>query len=232
MQMLDSIITSVIPLYTYCEVYNNPITQPLNFLSCIVFWLAAVWLGTRVDQDDEKPSFHQVSAIILFILGLSGMAWHVSGNPIAQAIDLFALFMLLIVITSALCNDVLRMSLKRGMFVVIALLFAGALLKDASFLPQNGGMLLPLLFFFAVASLKAQTVNETVTVYLLSASYTLFFGLLAYCLDGVMCSYFPLGLHWLWHIMLVVSLIYISKTLVAMKAVTAEKPELKIEADA
>ncbi|GEM_PF-6453064 len=214
-------LESIIPFYTYCEQSGGAIPQPLNFLSCAVFWLGAVWMYHTQSPDEERPTFHQVSAILLFLLGLSGMAWHVSGNPMALAVDMFLLFMLFIIVAVVVLNDVLRWDLGRGLAAVVLLVAVSALLKDETFgrLPQNGGLFLPLLFFLALAGLKVQSVSEEATVYLLSAAYTLFFGLLAYAADSLLCPYFPQGLHFLWHILIVVSVIYIGKTVVAMKAV-------------
>lgn len=218
---MPPIFDSLIPLYSYCESDPGAIVQPLNFLSCAVFWLGAVWMyHTRV-EDDESPSFHQVSAILMFLLGLSGMAWHVGGSQIAFAADMFLLFMLFIIIAVVISNDILRWKMDKGLAVVVILIVMSALLKDEStgMLPQNGGLFLPLMFFIAIAALKIQTQSEEATVYMLSAAYTLFFGLLCRSADSILCGYFSQGLHFLWHILLVVSIIYVGKTLIAMKDV-------------
>ncbi len=216
-----SLIDSLVPLYTYCETAQGVIPQPLNFLSCAVFWLGAVWMWHTQTEDDESPSFHQVSAILMFILGLTGMVWHVGGAQIMLALDMFFLFMLFVIIAVVVSNDLLRWSMGKGLTVLVMLIIMSALLKDQSLgmLPQNGGLFLPILFFLAIAALKLQTINEEVTVYLLSASYLLFFGLLARSADSLLCSYFPQGLHFLWHTLIVFSVIYVGKTLVAMKDV-------------
>ena len=216
---------TIIPYYFYCESASGSIPQPLNFLSCVAFWFAALWMWHTKSEDDESPSFHQVSAIILFLLGFSGMVWHVGGVPWVQALDMFLMFLLFIIIAVVIANDVLRWDLAKGLSVVLTLIVLSALLKDEAvgLLPQNGGLFLPLLFFLAIASLKIQTVSEEVTVYLLSAAYTLFFGLMARSTDLFLCGYFPQGLHFLWHLLLVVSVIYIGKTVTAMRSVPLPK---------
>ncbi len=222
---MPPILDSLIPLYTYCEIDPGAIAQPLNFLSCAVFWLGAVWMYHTKNDDDESPSFHQVSAILMFFLGLSGMAWHVSGSQIALAADMFLLFMLFIIVAVVISHDILRWHMDKGLAVIVILIVASALLKDEStgMLPQNGGLFLPLMFFLAIAALKIQPKSEEVTVYLLSAAYTLFFGLLARSADSILCGYFSQGLHFLWHILLVISIIYVGKSLVAMKEVPWSK---------
>ncbi len=214
-------LDSVIPLYQYCELSAGAIPQPLNFLSCAVFWFGAVWMYHTQSEDDESPSFHQVSALLLFFLGLSGMAWHVSGAPLALVADMFLLFMLFIIMAVVVANDILRWDLSKGMGVVVVLIVLSALLKDEAIgrLPQNGALFLPLLFFLSLAALKVQSRSEDVTAYLLSAAYLLFFGLLARSADTLFCVYFPQGLHFLWHILIVAAVVYIGKTLTAMKKV-------------
>lgn len=218
---MHPLIDSMLPFFSYCENEVGAITQPLNFLSCAVFWLGAVWLWSKRSEDDETPSFHQVTSIMLFLLGLTGMVWHVSGNPVFLALDLFIMFLLLIVVASVLINDVLRWDMSKGMATLIVIVMVSALLKDesTSMLPQNGGLFLPTLFFLAMVALKVQSQSEEVTVYILSASYILFFGLIFRSADSLLCHYFPQGLHFLWHIMLVIALVYISKTLEAMKQI-------------
>lgn len=218
---MNPVLDSLFPVYQYCENDPGVISQPLNFLSCAVFWLGAVWMWHTQAEDDESPSFHQVSAILLFLLGLTGMVWHVGGHPLALGADMFVMFMLFIIIAVVATNDIFRWDLGKGTATVVTLIIVSALLKNeaVSMLPQNGGLFLPLLFFLAIAALKVQTQSEEVTVYLLSAAYTLFFGLLARSADPILCPYFPQGLHFLWHILLVVSVIYVGKTVVAMKEV-------------
>lgn len=231
--MLPS-LDSIIPAYSYCEHAAGVIAQPLNFLSCAVFWLGAVWMYHTQHHDDESPSFNQVTAILLFFLGLSGMMWHVGGVPVALAVDMFLLFLLFIVMAVAVANDVLRWELSRGLGAVLVLILVSALLKDETLgrLPQNGGLFLPLLFFLPLAALKVQTTCEEATVYLLSAAYTLFFGLICRSVDSLMCPYFPQGLHFLWHILIVVSVIYTGKTLNAMRAVPWPESAREAEAEA
>lgn len=218
---MDSLLNNILPLYSYCESAGGLVAQPLNALSSVGFWLGAAWMWRKKDEDDESPGFHQVAAILLFLLGLAGMVWHAGGSPWAQALDMFVLFMLMIIIAVTIANDVLRFDLAQGLGIVVSLIVFSALLKNEflGILPQNGGLFLPLLFFLALAALKIQTVNEEVTVYLLSAAYTLFFGLLARSADLLVCPYFSPGLHFLWHILLVVSVAYVGKTVIAMKQV-------------
>lgn len=214
----------LLPLYSYCENVVGPIAQPLNFMSSAVFWLAAVWVTTKSPEDEEPPTFHHIVAILMFIMGMTGIVWHTTGSQMALALDMIAVYMTLTVIVSVLCNDVLDWDLKKGLAAIVVLIFLSAALKDASgFLPNHGGAFLPFMFFLAMVALKIQTENEEATVYLLSAAYVFFLALAFRSADQFMCGYFPQGLHFMWHALLAVSIIYISKTLEAMKVTQKER---------
>lgn len=219
--MYSEVFSGLIPAYTYCESATGGFPQPLNFLSCLVFLITALWMNHTRAEDDESPSFAQVTAVLLFLLGLSGMAWHVGGHPVALAADMFFLFMLFIVMAVVVSNDILRLELGRGLAVVMGLILASALLKEDAIgrLPQHGAMFLPLLFFLALAALKVQGVCGKATVYLLTAAYLLFFGLLAHSADGALCKYFPHGFHFIWHITVAAAVFYTGRALTAMKVV-------------
>ncbi len=226
-------IDSLLPLYSYCEYDLGPLHQPLNFLSCAVFWLGAAWLAVRGGQDEEKPNFNQIAAVLLFVLGISGMVWHTTQNQWAQAVDMIGMSLLLTVIVSVLCSDIFKWGTKKGLITVVIIIFLSAWLKDSSplLLQQHGGIFLPALFFLAMVALKIQTENEEVTVYLLSAAYLLFFGLAFRSADTYLCAYFPQGLHFLWHIMLVLSVVYMSKTLEELHNISYRTSEKMTDTD-
>jgi hypothetical protein len=217
---------ALLPDYIYCEnVVDKVVSQPLNFLSSITFWLAAGWMWIKQRPDDEFPSFHQVTAILFFLLGFTGMFWHVGGHPIAMAADMLVLFMMMIVIVSVLCNDVLRLPVRRGVMAIVTIIILSALMRNESYtlLPQNGGLFLPTLFFLGLAALKVQTVSEKATVYLLTGSYLLLFALACRSLDLLICSSVSSGLHFMWHLLLIPVFFYIGKTLQVMSDISWEK---------
>lgn len=212
---------SFLPQYVYCESSVSAIAQPLNFLSSAIYWFVGIWLWHNRSVDEDGLSFHQLAAVLFFLLGMSGMAWHVGQHPVALAVDMGLMFMMLIAVAAALCNDVLRMETVNGFVVLIVLIFVSTFLKDSAiwFLPQNAGIFLPMMFFMAIVSLRLQNVSEEATVYILTAAYLFLLGLLFRGADSYLCGYFPQGLHFLWHIMFAFSVLYVSKTLDAMKHV-------------
>lgn len=213
-------LNALLPLYQYCEAANYGF-QYLNLISILAFPLVAVYMWIRRDHEETSPSFHEVSAIILFVIGVTGFLFHYTGKPLAMAFDLIAMFMMFIIIASAIANDMLNWSLGKGLLTIGAIIFGGALMYDQAqhILPQNTGLFLPFMFFVAIASLKVQTICHTTCVYLMTAAYLLFFGLLLRGLDMAVCTSFSHGSHFMWHIMLAFSMIYFGRAVSAARAI-------------
>lgn len=232
--MLEA-VQAILPFYQYCENSTSYLAQPLNFISCAFFWVGVSILLSQHSDDDQSPSIHEMLAFMLFLLGISGAFWHVTQSPIALGFDLMFIFMLLCVAVSAITNDILEWSYLKGVSTIAIVVTTGAMLKDFGddTLPQNGAIFLPLLIFFCYAAIIVRKKSVKVSIYLLWASYVFAFGLVLRSADSVLCNAFPPGFHFLWHIMLVGSMYYISKAVEQVKkeARAAAKTKKKTRSD-
>ena len=216
---MPEFLQAILPFYAYCENYTSYLEQPFNFITCAFFWVGVSILLSQHSEDDQSPSIHEIMAGMLFVLGITGAVWHATGNQIALGLDMMFLFMLLCVAVSAICNDILDWSYQKGMGVIVVLVLLGAFLKDvgSETLPQNGAVFVPVLIFFCYAAIEVRKQSTKVSIYLLWAAYVFAFGLIMRSADTVMCGAFPAGFHFMWHIMLVGSVYYISKAVEQVK---------------
>ncbi|MCB1556913.1 MAG: hypothetical protein KDJ15_06325 [Alphaproteobacteria bacterium] len=214
-----------LPYHSYCEMSSGPVAEPLNVFSCIIFWIVSAWVFVK--RDDESSGFHELAAVVLFVLGTAGMVWHATLDRLAFAFDIIALYMLMALVVTMLCNNVLKWPLWGSMATVTALIFASAWLKDSGlpWLPQQGGAFLPPLLFLAVVSLAVQTRSEKATVYLLSGAYALLLGLAARSLDLYFCYKIAIGLHFLWHIGVALFVVYVTRALAVLNTLPPVKRE-------
>jgi hypothetical protein len=198
-----------IPPYTYCESGAFAVLpHPFNVLSCLAFWAAAwrIWLR----RDPEDIDVHMFMALMLTVLGVTGMLWHGWPSPFVQALDILGLYFLMMVVVITVAAGILRWPLWAVMATVSGLVFVSAWLRESGlpWLPQNGGAFLPAFLFMAFAALKVQAVGRNVMVYLLCSAYMLMFGLVFRSADAVLCPYIPVGTHFIWHVCFAVSVTY------------------------
>ena len=212
-----------LPDHSYCETAAGSIAEPFNALSCLAYWVAAIAIWNQ--RDNESSDFHQVAAVILFVLGVSGMVWHGTLDRLAFGFDIVAIYMMMALVVTMLCNNILRWPLWASMIAVVALIFLSAWLRDSAipFLPQQGGAFLPALLFLAIVALLIQSKYEQATVYLLAGAYSLFFGLAFRSVDLYWCLELPIGTHFLWHIFVAIFMVYVTKALTAVKVQERKK---------
>ncbi len=201
-----------LPIHHYCESGAfGAILHPLNVVSCAVFWFAALRVWDK--RDTEDLDIHMFMALMLVIMGVTGMAWHWTGSWIAQALDIAAIYFTMTMAVITVAAGVLRLRLVVTLALVPVLIFASAWLRDSGipFLPLNGGAFLPAFFFFAFAALRAEMIGRNVMVYMLCAASLLIFGLLFHSVDNVLCPYWQYGTHFIWHFCFAGSLCYVVK---------------------
>ena len=201
-----------LPVHYYCEVGSfGPIPTPLNIVSCLVFWFAALRIWEK--RDTEDLDIHMFMALMLVLLGFTGMAWHGTAGYVAQVLDIVGIYFTMTMAVITVAAGVLRLRLGITLTLVPVLIFASAWLRDSGipFLPMNGGAFLPAFFFFAFAALKAETIGRNVMVYMLCAASLLIFGLLFHSIDLPLCDAWPWGTHFIWHVCFVASMCYVVK---------------------
>jgi hypothetical protein len=203
-----------LPYFSYCENALWLLDQPVNVLSSTFYWLIAGWLVLR-PQDSEETEFHQITAVLVFIMGMASFYWHVTGESVGLALDIATSMLVAAVLVTVLCYKLLEWSPVQSMITIVIMFLLCVLLKDAGipYLIQNGGAFLPPLFFLAISSLIIQEKNKEGMVLLLCSAYSLFFGVFCRSIDMVVCNSFPVGTHFLSHIFMCVSIIYIVKAL-------------------
>lgn len=206
-----------LPIHSYCEMVSGVISEPFNVVSCLAYWLMALWVWTK--KDKESMGFHQSAAVLLFTLGTTGMVWHVTSTHVAFAFDVAAMYMFLALLVTVLCHVFLKWPLWATLLCVVGLVGFSALLRDSGipWLPQQGGAFLPTLLFLGFVSLVIQPHHQKATIYLLAGAYVLFFGLVFRSVDLYLCWLLPMGTHFMWHICSAFFVFYIVKALAALK---------------
>lgn len=202
-----------LPYYTYCENAVGIIAQPFNVVTGLVYFAVAfiLWIGGG-GRDRELRS---VTAVLVTLHGVCSIFWHSMDMPLGLTLDIISAILLAAFLATNLFHRLLRWPAWLCMLAVITTFACSIALKDAGipYLAQNGGAFLPFLFVLAFVALMVQKRNQDATIYLLSSSYALLFGIAFRSVDWVVCAKFDTGTHFLSHIMAAISILYALKAL-------------------
>ena len=218
-----------LPYFTYCENTMGFIAQPFNVLTSFIYLGIAAWIWVR--SYEGEPEFHQITAFLVFIHGLCSMYWHAVNIPMGLVFDIISALLLTASLAMVLCVKALKWPIWGSMLTVVIMFLSSTFLKDAGipYLTQNGGAFLPPLFLLAFVALKLQAKNQDATIYLLSAAYTLFFGVICRSIDWAVCDKFPAGTHFISHIFAAISIFYTVKAIETATVLPKKEVERKPE---
>jgi hypothetical protein len=226
-----------LPYFIYCENTLGFISQPLNVLTSFAYIGVAIYIWMKSASKDQE--FLQITAFLVMMHGMCSIYWHASGVPLGLVFDIISALLLTAVLATVMCDRMLKLPLWGSLFVVVIMFTCSTLLKDAGipFLTQNGGAFLPPLFLLAFIALKIQATNQTATVYVLCASYTLLFGILFRSIDMAVCQNFSMGTHFMSHICAAVSIVYAVRASEAIQVIedvavdVPKRPKNALEGD-
>ncbi len=195
-----------IPYFVYCDrIAWYLLEQPANILSNLAFFAAAVvvWL-----DDNGRGTSLSLLAAMLVICGITGMMWHGTELRIALGMDVAAQLAFGAVLITVLSNQILGWIPLNSIMSAVIFVLLVLLGRDLGlpFLLQNGGAFLPMMIYLVLlAFAKIQSGHVRPAKYLLSSAYVLFIGLILRSLDWLVCTGFPVGTHWAWHMAMALS---------------------------
>lgn len=188
----------------YCERLSAAFwAEPANALSNLAFVFVGVWALWQGRKLSARPMVMIMAGLIVAV-GIGSFLFHTYANTLALIGDLVPIF----VFTSAYLFHSLRRfiqwPLKRSLVALVAVVAGMALAQI--FVPNhvlNGSLLYapPLLALFCVAgAMRARHHGKWSQLYAAGAA-TLALSLVMRTLDPVICDAFPLGTHFLWHLL-------------------------------
>lgn len=184
----------------YCERLGPGFwAEPINAVTNAAFLLAALVMALRLRGHGLPIANLLVGS--LAAIGIGSFLFHTFATRWAGLADTLPILMFALVYVFAASREYLRLSLVRAILVVVALFpFAALLMPLLGRLPLFGTSAgyVPILLYIAIfAAITRGPVARGlwIAVALLTASLTF------RSLDMQTCSEFPLGTHFLWHIL-------------------------------
>jgi len=187
----------------YCERVDPSFwSEPVNAVTNLAFIAVGLWML-------RGPSFAgRVLGVIEVLVGLGSLAFHTFATPWAAALDVgfIGVFILAFayVAPRSLWGFARPLSALAAAVVLLLVWQMNALAQDlresmGSFPPGfYVGAWMSLLVYGLITWLKARYLASR---WMLTAAMIFPLSLSARELDGPLCTLFPLGTHWLWHLL-------------------------------
>jgi hypothetical protein len=191
------------PIDAYCERLGpGLLAEPLNALSNAAFFIAALWAARAASRRTVEPVIWLLIALV-FVIGLGSLAFHTFANRWSALADvlpitLFIYGYLAFALRRFLAFDWWRVAL--GMLVLFAATVAAERVMPPGFM-NGSGAYLPALVASVIVSLELLRKGHPAQLNVSLASTILFLSLIFRTADQVLCSFVPIGTHFIWHML-------------------------------
>lgn len=186
----------------YCERVGNSIfSEPINLLSNLAFFITVILLYKEY-KNIKKVNFEYWFILITFlVVGIGSSLWHSLRSPLGFTLDsvpiLIFLLSLFFVILKELTTDYKKAIILTTFFLslqfILSYLFSNFL--NGSVLHVTSGVI----FFSIIIWIrkKYSRILKNIVIGLLLYILAIIFR----SIDNLVCPYFPLGTHFMWHIL-------------------------------
>jgi hypothetical protein len=191
------------PIDAYCErIEPGLFGEPLNALSNISFFLAALWAALAARRAHADWPVWLLIAIVALI-GTGSLAFHVFANRWSVLADIIPITLFIYGYLAFALRRLLTLSWG-ALALSLAALFAVTWLIERSTPPgffNGSGPYLPALAASLIVSLALKARNHPASAYILAASIVLLISIFFRTIDLLVCSNLPIGTHFLWHLL-------------------------------
>jgi len=203
----------------YCERLDVGFwAEPVNALSNAAFLITALLLLRilRYRQQGDVPWDFYLLILLIAGVGLGSFLWHTFATQWAELADKLPIFAFMLVFFSSYMARVLRLSWRLILFWLALFLLLNVAVKLS--LPAdlfNGSiMYLPALLallMMAFASVR-QRLHGAMIMFSLTGLFCV--AVTFRSIDQLLCDSFPLGSHFIWHLLNAVMLYWLMRTLI------------------
>lgn len=183
----------------YCERLDPSFwAEPVNAVTNLAFLVAAVLMGRR------SFGLGRALAAVLFCIGVGSFLFHTVAQPWAGLADTLPILIFVLLYIFAANRDFWRLGLWPAVGLTLLFFpFAAATTPLFAMIPGIGGsaMYMPVPLLIALyAALLARRAPQTARGLAIGAAILLI-SLTARILDEPLCALWPLGTHFLWHLL-------------------------------
>ncbi len=184
----------------YCEQGSiNQLFEPLNSLSNMFFVLSAILLFLYFQKKKITDSKSKLFIGLISAIGFGSLIWHIVPTEVTFFLDVIPIALFLIIYLFFLLEKIVKQrrmaSLIMGVYLLVVVL--GFIIFPVPF-SSYGGIYIATLLFLSGTVVAARLKN----VLFKQASMIFVLFLVAFItrqLDLILCSLFPFGTHFVWH---------------------------------
>ena len=197
------------PIDMYCErTHHGIISEPINFATNMSFLIAAIVMWYRA----KTIKACRILSMMLASIGIASALHHSFAQTWAALIDVLSIAVFVFTYLFLANRNYLGLSVKHSIIIMILFLpinfISSNYLLDFDFLGDSAGYM-PILFLTGAYALILRNKLPKVSNGLLIGFYALAISLAFRTVDQTFCSQWPVGTHFMWHIVNAITLAWV-----------------------
>ena len=187
----------------YCERTSPDFwAEPVNALTNICFLIAAWFVWRRAKDLHTDSRSIRLLLILMCCIGIGSFLFHTYATLWARILDVVPILLFQLVFLWFYCREVIRMRFMSTALSVVIYLALALVVRDYFVHVLNGSMIyapaMLLLLALGIYHLKTRRAEP----YAVAAAAGVFAIAVTFrSIDTMFCSCFPLGTHFMWHIL-------------------------------
>lgn len=189
-------------VYLYCERSENPAfwAEPVNALTNVLFLVAAWFVWRRANKLEAGSTGTSLLLMLMCAIGIGSFLWHTFATTWARWTDVLPILFFQLLYAWIYFREVARVRFAPALAIVVV--YCAAALGSRQF-PHllNGSLIYAPAMVFLLFLGVYHVVTRRRERYIVPAATGVFvIALIARTADHVICSCFPLGSHFMWHV--------------------------------
>lgn len=199
----------------YCErVGPGLLAEPVNAVTNISFFIAAWFVWLLIKKNNQATIALYVLPALILCIGAGSSLFHTFANGWSALLDIIPIFLFQICILWLYGRNIIRLGFATTALIILIFLTANFIALQFPALLNGSLMYLPALSaILGLAIFHAYTQTNERWILLL-AFFVFCISLFFRTIDAGICEEFPLGTHFIWHILNSIVLYLIARAVI------------------
>lgn len=195
-------MSSVAYVDQYCERLGpGLLAEPLNAATNIAFFLAAWALWRLANRSNIVSGDVRILIALTVAIGIGSSLFHTFATTWAHWLDIIPILLFQLAFLWIYTRRVMRLRFVMSAAIVAVFLVVALYSRQFPHLLNRSLMYGPALFVMLALGICHWRYQTSHRISLLAAAGTLFAAILFRTIDQMVCEPFPLGTHFLWHLL-------------------------------